>query len=127
MAPKTSESFESWVSKFSDMVAVETIKLVDGRMKEHGPSAGRKVTAHVIGRMIGLTLYHTLNDMSKDKGLDKEAQCKYVEKNFARAKHEILEAVSAGFSGAMTTWSGKTVEYYCQVKIAPEPDKKKVC
>jgi hypothetical protein len=40
---------------------------------------------------------------------------------FLEFKQNLQDAVASGVSGAMTVYSGQSVDYYCQVKLVP-PD-----
>lgn len=55
-------------------------------------------------------------------------KCKSVEElhkltqdSFATMKFSIQEAVALGFTDAMSSYAGKHLEYFCQVKTVPEP------
>jgi len=70
-------------------------------------------------------VYAELNE--RDKSLKtKEEMLNFAMKNFAALKVSIQESVAAGFQGAVSTFSGQQVDYYCQVKPIPEPINKRM-
>ncbi len=46
---------------------------------------------------------------------------------YAAVRGRIQDAVSAGVSGAMATYTGKQLDYYTQIKVVPEPTNKLAC
>ena len=57
----------------------------------------------------------------------KKAHIKWMESSFLDAKARIQAAVAAGFQGAIKAYSDMDVEYYCEVKLVPEPLNKEPC
>lgn len=99
------------------MLVNENFKLLDSQTKSRGGGKAAKFVAMTfLARFIGIFIYRVLTD--KKEGTKEEA-CKYAIDNLADAKSKLQDAVAAGFQGAMTTFAGKQIEYYCQVKIVP--------
>lgn len=61
-------------------------------------------------------VYHFVNENAKS-GMSAEDAIEAYKKY----KQSVEEAVAVGFQSAMEKYSGKTVEYYAQIRIVPEP------
>lgn len=118
-------SFQQWAEDFSVLLTNETFKLIDSKNKSNGPEAGRYVATTYLARFVGTLLFRTLTERNQ-LNTTKEEQEDFVMKNAAELKTAIQEAVSMGFQSAMTQFSGRQIEYYCQIKPVPEPVSNKV-
>lgn len=83
---------------------------------------------HFLTAAVGSLVYTRLMEKPKGKKAKSEEEVyEFTRDNFNRVKQDIQEAVGLAFSGSTTVFSGKTTEYYCQVKIVPEPVSKLPC
>jgi len=121
--PKQEVPFAQWADEFSQMLVDETFKLLDAQTK-NGKAATKEVASIFVARFTGVLLYRTLTDSNDIK--DKNELYLHTSKNFSDLKSKLQDAVAAGFSGAMSKFTKKHVEYYCQVKPVPEPINKKM-
>lgn len=130
MAPTDTIKFDKWAHEFTSMLVNETFKLIASQ-KTSGKSSDKIVKylmSAYLARFIGAWAYDTLNS---EKGSKEAKQIIYKKtaENFAEVKSRIQESVAAGLSGAMNTFTGKEVEYFCNIVIVPPADSKnnKVC
>lgn len=115
-------SDEQWADEVSRELVEETFKLLQGR----GMYAFRLAAVNFIARFVGVLTHEALRAKPKGK-LNKEEQYKFVEGNFMKVKASLQECVAAGVQGAVSTFSGRKVEYYCVIKPVPEPVNKQLC
>jgi len=103
----------------------ETYKIIDGHAKDTG--AGRSMAIMFLARFAGTVLYRSLTEEPPATVVGKENIAQYTITNFAKTKLLVQEAVSAAFSGAMNTYTGQPIEYYCQVKpVGPALNKEPI-
>lgn len=119
-------SFEDYANQFSDLIVRETYNLIRAQNKEYGVDAVKYISTAVISKLISLILLDTLQEKPAQKSTRQHAY-DFTHKNFNIIKNQIQDSVASAFSGAMMSWAGKNVEYYCQVKTVPEPTNTKVC
>jgi len=105
----------------SDQLALElvteTFKLIDGQ----GGVASTQVAVNFLARFAGTLVYRSLKQQAPTTCKTPEEMVQFTGRNFAGMKVCVQEAISAAFSGAMKTYAGQDIEYYCQVKPVPEP------
>jgi hypothetical protein len=100
-------------------------KLLLTEEQKYGNVFVLKVVDKLVTGIIGGMLYRELT--MTPPLLEKEEQYEFTKAAFSKYKSGVQEAVALAFQGAMTQWSGKSVEYYCQVKPVPEPTNKYEC
>lgn len=109
--------------KFCDAMAKGAVHMIVNRTQDN--IVRHSLHVNFIARFIGAYVYQAL--MQKpEKACGKEELLKFTKENFKASKQAVQDAVSAAFSGAMSAFSGKDIEYYCQVKVVPEV-KGKIC
>ncbi len=99
----------------SELVA-ETFKLIDGQ----GGTLSNKVAVNFLARFAGMLVYRSLKQEAPEHCKTPEQMAQFTMRNFSGMKVCVQEAVSAAFTGAMKTYAGQDIEYYCQVKPVPE-------
>lgn len=114
--PKQNIKFEEQAEIFSQYMVEEMCKL----LKAHAPDKFGVMMSAFLATFVGNMVYKKLQE-KPETAMSKEDLFKFTKDNFIGVRMQVQEAVAAGVSGAMTTYSGKHVEYYCQVKPVPEP------
>lgn len=103
----------------------ETYKLIEAQARSSQHC--QKLSVMFLARFAGLVLYKTLTEEPSSKSDTKEKQLKEVLARFGSVKLSVQEAVAASFTSAMTTYTGQSVEYYCQVKpVGPALNKEPI-
>lgn len=59
-----------------------------------------------------------------DSVKSREEQAEEVMGAFRELKHNVQEAIGAGFAGGMSSFSGREIEYYCKINAIPEAPSK---
>lgn len=113
------KSYQAWMEEIADMMVVESLKIIDSKTKKDGDEAFRQVSAKFIERLIASLMYKTLTEESKLKLPSKALEDLHI-KNANDMKLALQDSVSQGFQYAMTAYSGRTMEYYCQIKLVPQ-------
>lgn len=120
MKPMTKIILKDWMEGFSDLMAVELVKLIDAQGVNNGPEITQAIISHFLSSFTALTVLKCLGEKpSSGKGSEEEYQL--ASTRFLAHKILIQEAVAAAFSGALSEFTGRNVEYYCQIKLVPEP------
>lgn len=122
---KTKQSKElatlnEWCEKFTTDLATEVYYALEDQADFVGEAAHMNMLAQFLSGYIAAICYRTLTRMP-EAVVDKEEQYKYAKGKFQDIKSMICNAVSAGVTGGVKTWSGKDVDYYCLLKVVPEP------
>lgn len=86
----------------------------------------RELSMTFLASFIGSIVYAVLKEKPV-KSKDMKDALDFTANNFLELKIGMQNAMAAGFQGAMQEYSGKSVEYYCQVKTVPEPVNKQPC
>lgn len=118
---------DEWKDTFSQHLIEVIFKCLLEEERERGVAFSQEIAITFLTRFLGGIIYNTLEHkpMGFSKSNGKE-QYEYTSKQYAHMKHQIENAVAAGFQGAMTTYSKMPVDFYCQVKTVPEPTNKMV-
>lgn len=105
---------KSSADQISQTLVNETFKLIDGQSKD--PIKAHKMALMFLARFAGVLLYRSLTEAAPEGCNTKEKILKFTMANFSATKLSVQEAVAAAFTGAMNTYSGQPIEYFCQVK-----------
>ncbi len=103
---------------FSRLLVDETFRLIEGEGRLHGGAFTRLVIQRFLTIYISTWASKALQAKAKETATKSEI-FSFTAANFAKAKVRIQEAVSEGFQMAMGDFTGKSVEYYCQVNPVP--------
>lgn len=117
---------EEWQEKFSTHLLKVVFKCIADEEKNRGEEFADNLGTAFIAGFVGSLVHHVLA-RRPPVGTSKQKTYEYVAAQYADIKSNIEGAVAAGFSGSLSKYSGKEVEYYCQVKIVPEPINKLAC
>ena len=104
-------------------VFFETIKLLNAVRDQKGQEYLTIFNNKLLTSMIA---YLVMDALTHNKGKLKRAETQYnrTVRQFTETKVDIQDAVALGFGGAMTTYSGKEVDYMCQITPIAEPQTK---
>lgn len=122
-------SLEDWRCKLSKEITEEILKIVDREQDSLGREFALSLISTFMATFISAVVYQALSEEVKNSKneVDKKKTYDKVYKNLSDMKEGMQDAIAAGFQGAMSTFSGKPIEYYCQIKTIPEPMNKKPC
>ena len=125
--PLQKSEFQSWSEDLANDMVTRTMKYIDSTVEKKGgdtEAAAQFLCLMFIARFIGVMLFRCLSRDGKPQ-LTRDEEYKQTTKSMGMLKAHIQEAVSLGFSGAMTTFTGKQIDYYCQIRPVPEAMGKK--
>lgn len=98
---------------------------VQEHKRTYGVESAHDLSSAFIACVVAGMAYRVLSE--EPKRADKAAMEKSLVVNYTTLKGSVCNAVAAGFTGAMSKWAKKSVEYYCQVKLVPKPTSKLPC
>lgn len=107
-------TLEESVEILAKALALEMSKLIDGH---GGPTVNSIFASQFIAAFVAARACRSL---SVDPQVPEHKRYDASSKAFLGYLNQTSEAVSAGFTAAMSQFSGQTVEYYCQIKLVPE-------
>lgn len=108
-----------WIDSFSAFMAEETLKILRGHTEKRGREVGRALCIHFLSRVLATTVLDTLKDRKEDAKSEKE-QYDFSKKQFLDLKVQVQDAVALSFQTALSHFTGRQVEYYCQIKPIPD-------
>lgn len=113
-AAKQMKVLKSTLDPVFDMLS-KAINMLD---KEHGPLAAESAYCSFLATAVHNQSMSVLKCQT-EPGTTKEQHAKVVMREFALHKKNTANSIALGFSTAMSDFSGREIEYVCQ--IMPEP------
>lgn len=116
----TSKVVTSLQEYIDEYVLALTDAITDGLNEQvHliGSDHARILAMTIVTSLVAAILYKELR--VKADGATSRAKEQAVIDHFSQTKDLMQEAVAAGFALSMSKFSGKSVDYYCQVKPVP--------
>lgn len=117
-------NFEQWADKVTDGMIRETFKAVKEQNRD--ASFSQHALSLFLAKYVGNLLFKVLND-PLPKGLTNEEQYERKHQQYVEIKTRVLEAVAAGFSSAMRSYSGKNLDFYCKIEDVTRSANKEPC
>ena len=117
---------DDYVEFFSKQAASKLFELFDQHQQDKGYDFVVRLTHSFLQRYIYVITLNTLGAVPSNPSSDREVE-EFVNKNFARLKVGMQEAVAVGFQNAVSTYEGREVEYYCQLTSVTQPVNKQPC
>lgn len=109
--------YEDLADQISSVLAHETIKLLKAQFPKE--SDYRLITQIFLSKYTAQIVYETLSEAAPPDCTDLNKRYELTADKFKTVKASVQDAVSAAFSGAMRKFSGKEVDYFCQIKTVP--------
>lgn len=109
------QTLEEWTLAFVKASVLEIVKVIAEEERNLGPKYAGHLFSSFLASYIGALVYKPLSEGHTSNSI-----------YFTRVKSLIQEAVSAGFTGAVEQGTGNRTDYYCQVKVVPQPQTDKV-
>lgn len=107
-------------NKIARDLALETYKLIASALPSEDILTLNQVLASFLGHFVEHTVKETLYAITPYM-LTEDAQHKEVVKHFNALKIDIADNVAKGYTRASVEFSNMDVEYYCTIKLVPEP------
>ncbi len=112
-------STEEAIASLSSDLALEVLRMIDDLRSKGGDAVAQAVTVDFLAAFTTASVVRALGDVSTAQS--SRAQYEAASARFLAHKNAVQEAVAAGFQSAMSTFSGTAVEYYCMIKMVPDP------
>lgn len=119
--PKSAVTLEEWCNFFSAKMAEEVFNSFEKEYAKIGHENYVMLVGHFLAGFISATVYRSLAVLPLELEGKKQEQYEFAQAQFGEIKEILADAVSAGVQGGILTWSGKSIEYYTQIKVTPEP------
>ena len=117
---------EEKVDKISRHIVAEVFRVIDSQ-KDHLTDREIPTLIFATVEVLVANLVYNVLKTSAEGSSNKKTQYATVEKNFKSVKLNVQDAVAAAFSQAMGKFSGKEIDYYCQLTAVGEPINKRPC
>lgn len=111
---------DKWQLEFTEAIVMEAYHLIKQQEEIYGIEFADSLRLSIIASFVSTFIYEVLSstgDEVKSSGLITAVDIKHSV--FTDAKEALEIAVGSGVEGAVKAWSGKDIQYYCE--IAPEP------
>ena len=113
-------TMEEWIKNTSYRLVQQNFDIVKEFAKNYELVVLNKLMSVFVGHLIEVTVSYTLNENLPDL-LDKTGKYERVSKNFKDLKAMMQIHVADGFSKALNEFADQNCEYYCEIKLSPEP------
>ncbi len=110
---------QEWAENFSAPVIANILVLLRAEEKSMGPKCKNELVSTFLAGYVAATMYQSLTTTEGVK-MTKEQRYSTTMTEFSQAKSRLAEAISMGFTMAMKNFSGKSIEYYCDIRPIPE-------
>lgn len=116
------------LATLSKHMVSEVIRFIEKKREDKGDDKfASDLSIQFLASYVGALVYSVLKEPPPDLKADKDKMLEHYTRSFLEIKMRIQDAVSAGVAGALTTATGKSIEYYTQIKVVPEPVNKQPC
>ena len=105
----------SWLEEYGEFIAQESYKLI----KQVGQNGHKKLSTRFLKFYVNLILKNALLEHTK-MPLSQDEAYRLTIHNFQQIKEQIQTEISLAFEKALSDFSGRNMEYYCQIKPVPE-------
>lgn len=112
-SPEALIGMDRWVAETAATFARGMLSKINDQEKLIGPEYRKALTAQFLSAYIAGTVSEALYEAGKNE--------ERVMREFSEAKQLTQLAVAGGFEAALGEYSGEFVEYYCTIKVVPEP------
>jgi|SRR5579859_1720362 len=113
-------TLKEWIDNISSSYAQETIKILFSLMKTEDLYIKNAILSSFIGQLVKSSLNNTFYELTPDL-IETNSNADNAIKHFNNLKHSIEEDVAKAFTQALSEYSGISTEYYCQIRLVPEP------
>lgn len=118
---------DEYISTSAKSMVQEVRRHIEDQRKYAGEEIAHDVCMHFLAGLIAAEVFDVMKD-GKNKGKSKKDKgYSEVMSNFLAIKLDVQNAVACGFQGAMQTFSGKDLEYYCLIKTVTQNTNKEPC
>lgn len=101
--------------QFVNEIVLETQRILESKSPKNA-----EMYRNFLAKFIGMMVYRSL-EANPEVKLTNDQLFKFKSKNFLNMKTLVSDVVAAAMGGAMRKFSGKDIEYYCQIKTVGEP------
>ncbi len=101
-------------------LAASVLRGVIDTTKEWNPGAGDRVTSMFLASFLQLLVQKALQEIP-DNVFTPDELFHFSKLGLAETKVLVQNSIAAGFQKATSNFTGQDVEYYCQVRVVPEP------
>lgn len=107
-------------------ITEQILSILEKRDAKNGHLFSEDIEINLLGCLVAGVLYREL--MRKPpQAVGKQELYEFTRDNVARVKDRVQQAIAVGFQSAMATYSGKHTDYYCLIRVTPEPVNKTPC
>lgn len=116
---------KSYIEEFASMMAVESYKLIKLESKNNKNKVDRDISTKFLKHFIKKIVFDSLTELTNKNMSSKEAYT-VTKASFLDIKVKIQEEVARGFEEAFLHYTGQQIDYYCDVRVIPEPINKEM-
>lgn len=101
---------------------------LENQRQENGEVFRQALAAEFMKNYVGAIVFEALKSTPGVSGETPSQQevLDHVLNQFSLSKQEVQEAISTAFQQAMSTFAGRTIEYYCVIQPVPEMKSKSI-
>lgn len=110
-----------WAEREANALVVKVFEACAKVSRAKGEDANSLLLKVFLTRFVGALVFKTLANAAQEGGEN------HTQHRFALVKLDIQEAVGLAFQQATRVYSGRQLDYYCDIKLLPEVINKRPC
>lgn len=123
---KKTLTVEEWAEHYTVPIISQVYHALREEEDGLGPACKELFTGMFISGFVAALVFDALTQLKPPK-TSALKKFEMTTRDFNEVKLKIQESVADGFSRAFKEFTGKGVDYYCQVRAIPEPTNKEPC
>lgn len=108
-----------WIEYTATFMADNAHKVLREKGYKHGPEVYRALSLLFMARVMASTLIEVIHD--RPEGVEGKAAMEHAKRQFFDMKNDVQDIVAMAFTTATAVTLGKPTDFYCQIKVTPEP------
>lgn len=120
------EDLNKLLDEISREITLDVLNAANKYSKFYGDEFANQLMTEFLARFVGAVVFKTLTDRPKKKMGHNDLE-EFCLNKFNDIKIRIQDANASAFQGAMNTYTGNKMEYYCTIKLLPPVANKEPC
>lgn len=127
MSEKKYLHIDSYVADFGEELAARTLSLIKASLPQKDDEIKKLAQQKFLKSYVETIILESLGKHVANVELSQKELEKKTEDELLDIKLQIQGSIEAAFESAMSSFTGYSIDYYCQIKPVPEPINKEPC
>ncbi len=114
------QDINEWIESTAVFMADNAAKMLREKGYRYGSEVFKALSVLFLARVMTATVIEVTHDIPENITTSAEAS-RYAKKQFLSVKSDIQDIVGMAFTTATAAALAKPVDFYCEIKIVPDP------